>query len=150
MGTISGRLRKTPPTLQRGRSGARGETGDTALAVWRHDVLGPRREIQTIILKTSESFFSPLIPSRRDPGESRAVSMAFVSPDRSTSNDCAQGNIQALACRPESARDRLACGDSDCGLVTGHTEIDPATGRRSVSGLPTIHELKRFHEIWQP
>jgi hypothetical protein len=30
-----------------------------ALAVWRHDVLGPRREIQTIILKTSESFFSP-------------------------------------------------------------------------------------------
>ena len=42
-----------------GRSGARGETGDTAVAVWRHDVLGPRREIQTIILKTSESFFSP-------------------------------------------------------------------------------------------
>jgi hypothetical protein len=23
------------------------------------------------------------------------------------------------------------------GLVTGHTEIDPATGRRSVPGLPT-------------
>ena len=35
------------------------ETGDPALAVWRHDVLGPRRQIQTIILKSSESFFSP-------------------------------------------------------------------------------------------
>ncbi len=48
------RLRKTPPTLQRGRSGARRETGDTALAVWRHDVLGPRREVETIMLKPSE------------------------------------------------------------------------------------------------
>lgn len=36
------------------------------------------------------------------------------------------------------------------GLVTGHTEIDPATGRRSVSELPTIHKLKRFHEIREP
>jgi hypothetical protein len=28
------------------------------------------------------------------------------------------------------------------GLVTGHTEIDPATGRRSVSGLPTIRSQR--------
>ena len=33
---------------------ARGEPGDTALAVWRHDVLGPRREIQTIILNRAD------------------------------------------------------------------------------------------------
>src|SRR5215813_6145538 len=26
----------------------------------------------------------------------------------------------------------------DCGRLTSHSEIDPATGRRSVSGLPTF------------
>jgi hypothetical protein len=47
--------------------------------------------------------------------------MAFVSPDRSTLHDRAQGNIQALRCRPESDRDRLAGGDSDCGPSNGLT-----------------------------
>ena len=50
--------------------------------------------------------------------------MAFVSLDRSTSTDCAQGNIQALTCGPESARDRLACGDSDCGPSHGPSAPD--------------------------
>ena len=49
--------------------------------------------------------------------------MAFVLLDRSTSNDCEQGNIQALACGPESAHDRFACGDSDCGPSHGKPEL---------------------------
>jgi hypothetical protein len=48
--------------------------------------------------------------------------MAFVSPDRSTSNDCAQGKIQAFASRPESARDRPAA-ILIAGLVTGNSSI---------------------------
>jgi hypothetical protein len=34
---------------------------------------------------------------------------------------CPQGNIQALTCSPESARDRLACGDSECGPTDGQS-----------------------------
>jgi ubiquinone/menaquinone biosynthesis C-methylase UbiE len=47
-GTLSGRLRKALRTLQRGRSGACGETGNTAIAVWWHDVLGLCRTIQSV------------------------------------------------------------------------------------------------------
>jgi SAM-dependent methyltransferase len=48
----SGRFRKTPPTLHRGRSRTSGETDDKALAIWWHDVLGLRRTIQSTIMKT--------------------------------------------------------------------------------------------------
>jgi hypothetical protein len=49
----------TPPTLHRGRSGTGGETSNTTLAVWRHDVFGPRRTIQSIILKLLNPYFRP-------------------------------------------------------------------------------------------
>jgi SAM-dependent methyltransferase len=57
-GTISGGIRKTPPTLHRDRSGTSGETSNTTLAVWWHDVLGSRRTAQNTMLKASESLFS--------------------------------------------------------------------------------------------
>ena len=38
---------------------------------------------------------------------------------------------------------------SDSGRITAHSEIDPATGRQSVSGLPTTQELALFVQISQ-
>jgi hypothetical protein len=39
-----------------------------------------------------------------------ARSMAFASPGRAISDDCAEGNSHALTCGPDSNSDRLTCG----------------------------------------
>ena len=48
VGTISGRLRETLRTLQRGGSGASGETGDKSISVWWHHVLGRCRTVESL------------------------------------------------------------------------------------------------------
>jgi hypothetical protein len=71
--------------------------------------------------------------------------------------DCTQGNIRALTCSPESARDRLACGDSECGPSDGQSGSGPwneRQARRSRCWFVSLFAQTRRPfspmELWRP
>jgi len=69
--------------------------------------------------------------------------MAFASPGEVTSDDCAEGNSQALTCSPDS---RLTCGHRmrecrslPCSRVLESDGLDPTTEK----GVPLFQPIER-------